>query len=490
MKVLVCIDNNLKMDSRLKRHIKAIAKVVDEVHVLARPNPNHDFGLDIANVTYSFFEIDYSHYSDNEIMKKAMKDLNVYEEIEEICPFINCSDYYAEEIVEAYDEWLSDTMKGGRWQDVLNGTPEQMPLSSAMSYTHIFLLNSVFMAYRASNIKADVILCNDIDTLLCGVVHKKKYGSRLIYDIHDATYDISPGVFPMMYRKMLVKYEYQFSKYPDAVMSVGKHLLRWVKRHYGLKQLCVPMYSCNEEDVLQGVKAKHYSNDTPIRVYFHGAAYAARKLDIMVQALPKVKDIELVFRCDNNEYIQEVKKLAEKIGVKERVHFLEMVPTNEVVIAANKDGDIGIYASIPDGCINWASSFTNKFVEYLGAGLPILTTKAEDQMRIVQKYKCGFILESDSVECMENAFKEIISNRDKLDTMSRNSWKVARTKLNWTSLEQTLVSLILGKNVIKGKLSTLSLMDKHTLREWEKQDLQNAISFDMLVKEKQKEELN
>lgn len=481
MKALVCIDNNLKIDSRLKRHIKAMATVMEEVYVLARPIPNHEFGLDIPNVKFSFFEIDYSQYSDTSIFRKAISDLGVSEEIADVCPFIDYESYYNEDLIKAYDIWLSETMKGDRWQEVLNRIPEEMSLSAAMSYIYIFLLNSAFMAKEACSISADIILCNDVDTLLCGVAHKKKFGSRLVYDIHDATYDISPGVFPLMYSKMLMRYEYKFSTYPDCVMSVGKHLLQWVQRHYGLGQPCVPMYSCNEADDMRNIMPKHYGSNDKIKIYFHGAAYPARKLDVMVQALPAVPEIELVFRCDDNEYIQNVRQLAEVCGVTERVHFLDMVPTKEVARAANRDGDVGIYASVPDGCINWASSFTNKFVEYLGAGLPVLTTKAEDQMQIVKKYNCGFILEDDSVQSMERAFQNIVKNRKKLNKMSKHAWKTARRKLNWSNLESLFLSIILNREtwrIQRGSLRALNINDSRILKEWDKQDAENHAEFE------------
>jgi len=315
-------------------------------------------------------------------------------------------------------------------------------------------------------------------------VHKKKYGSRVIYDIHDATYDISPGVFPLMYSKMLMNYEYKFIQNVDTVLSVGEHLLKWVQLRYGLKQPCIPMYSCNEESVLQGVKSKKYVDNESLKIYYHGLAYPARKLDVMVKALPAVEGIELVFRCDDNEYVQNIKQLAIESGVATRVRFLPMVAPQEVIVAANRDGDIGIYASDPNSCVNWASSFTNKFVEYLGAGLPIITTMAEDQMRIVKENRCGFILENSSVECMEDMYRHVLTNRKRLRGMSRRAWRVARTELNWTKLENRLVDVVLNRNVhrIKGRIPALSRLQKEVVLNWNEEDAKNYVSYDDVLR--------
>ncbi|MEG0180143.1 MAG: hypothetical protein RR654_11375, partial [Oscillospiraceae bacterium] len=55
MKVLVLVGNNLKYDTRVKRHIKAIAERADEVQVIGRPNGDDNFYLQLHNLTHSFF---------------------------------------------------------------------------------------------------------------------------------------------------------------------------------------------------------------------------------------------------------------------------------------------------------------------------------------------------------------------------------------------------------------------------------------------------
>lgn len=487
MEVLVCIDNNLKSDSRLKRHVTAIAKQAVCVSVLTNTCPEDGFGLDIKNVRqvcYQASQYQTGKWLQTTTMEETIQDLGVSKELQQVVPFLSDKremSYYIDEVMDAYASYLSKNMKGGRFADITKRTAQQMEKQPAMSYVVIFLLNSIYMARKALQIPADVVLCNDIDTLLCGVAHKKKYNSRLVYDIHDITCDITAGEFPLLYSEMLMLYEKVLISAADAVIGVGNFILQWARLHYGVKAPCVPVYSCSESQLLTDVYPKKYSQGQPIRIYFHGCAYSVRKLENIVLAAKDMEDIELVFRTDWNEYMENVVKTALENGMQKRLHILPMVPTEDVIRKANADGDIGIYATDPESCVNWKASFTNKFMEYLGAGLPVITTKATDQMDVVAKYKCGFLLDGDSVEDIARVLQEVRNKRHKLEQMSENAWRVGREVFNWQKYEHVFMDVICGRDLKQYQLPDLTFRQKRKQQLWNWED--RILKCDYVCKE-------
>ena len=481
MKVLVCIDNNLQNDARLKRHVSAIAEIAESVHVLARPNPNTKFGLDLPNVSYSFFDYEVDKMVKPKKIRKLLKQLNVYDEICKICPFLNYNEYYDAELMKAYQLYLKKCTESERWKDITGRQAEHMDEQPAMSYVVSFILSSIYMAEMASEIEADVVLCNDVDTLLCGIVHKKKYNSRIVYDIHDVTCDISPNVFPLIYSEMLMYYEKNLIQSVDTVMSVGDYLLSWVQYHYNILVPCVPIYSCGDKKYLQNVECKKFDN-SEIRIYFHGAAYEARNLDVMVQALLEVEGIRLVFRCPLNEYMNGIKKLVTNLKLEHRVDFLDTVRSEDLILSANKDGDVGIYASVPEGCVNWTASFTNKFMEYLGAGLPIITTRTPDQSAVIEKYHCGFILQDDTIESMSKVYKEVLARKDELAIMARNAYKVGHEVFDWDIYKERLKRIITNDNIQDIQLEKICGEKAIDICQWECYEEQNDVKFESFLK--------
>lgn len=472
MKALVCIDNNLQNDSRLKRHVSALAEVYHQVHVLARPIPNHVFGIKKENVLFSFYEERELEYPITSKLRKLLKEWELLEIISFICPIIQSDDYYQLNVMKHFIKDIDEKLQGDRWKEIRERKEEQMELQPAISYVMSFLKNSIFMAEQALQVEADVIICNDVDTLLCGVIHKKKYNSRLIYDIHDITCDLSPNIFPLIYSEILMNYEKELIQYADCVIGVGDYLLNWVRKHYGLFIPCIPIYSCNQEKFLKNVPKKRINIEKNIRLYFHGAAFPARKLENVIYAIKKVEGFDLVIRSEENTYLKGIKEIIKMEHLEHRVLFLELVSTQDILKATNQDGDIGIYVTDPYDCVNWMASFTNKFMEYLGAGLPIITTKAVDQAKIVNQYKCGFILEDDSVDSIERILQYVLCNRDKLNMMANNSWKVGRTIFDWSKYKQYFLGAVQGDISIinQSKLPDLMEYERCIIQIWKNED--------------------
>ncbi len=478
MKALVCIDNNLEKDSRLKRHVTALAEQMDTVYVLARPTPTREPGIKLPNVKFIFCENTDIVYPVTPNIRDIASELGVVGEINEICSLINNDDYYQLDVIEEFRHEQEVLLAGGRWKEIVNRKSEEMPPDKDVSYIVSFLINSLTMAKMAEKIPADVILCNDVDTLLCGVIHKRKHQSRMVYDIQDLMCDISPGLFSILYSQMLMRYENIFINNADMVIGVGNYILEWAQLHYHIKVPCVPIYSCNVKEYSREVSPKYFDEEV-LRIYYHGLAFPARNLENVVRALKNVDGLELVLRCGDSSYIRKVKKLVKELKIEKRVKFYDMVCTEEVLKATNRDGDIGIYATSPEGCVNWMASFTNKFMEYLGAALPIITTNACDQAMVVNKYHCGYILESDSVDSITDVFRKLVVNRKELEQMSQNSYYVANEVFNWDIYKKVFIDAILGNEpeLLERQIAQLSTQSLDILEKWNKEDDDNKEKF-------------
>lgn len=483
MKVLLCIDNNLQYDTRIKRHIMAIAEKVEEVHVLARAIPDKSIHIHAPNIKITFVRTSQKQLLKSKCFYKLAKKYGLYDELKSIYPLLDQAFGIQDEMILEYFNWLSSILKGGRWKEICERKSERMTLYEAHEYIVSFLNNSIEMAIQASWICADVIICNDIDTLLCGVLHKKINHSRIIYDIHDITCDISPGMFPLEYCQMLMLYEKTFIKYANIIMGVGDYLLKWVQFHYKITTLCIPIYSCNKKEDLKYILPKKYS-DHVIRIYFHGLAFEARNLDKIVYAAKNYEQIHLIFRCIDNLYLDKIKRLVLKLGMQDRVKFLSMVETNQILKSCNQDGDIGIYASKATGCVNWAASFTNKFMEYLGAALPVITTDSEDQANIVRKYNCGFVLKDDSVDSIEEIYREILSKRKLLSKFSKNAWQVSKDIFDWDIYKERLLDIVFNNEIRLEEYSIGKLTGEQLqqIQDWEEEDQNNFVPFSINIK--------
>ena len=201
-------------------------------------------------------------------------------------------------------------------------------------------------------------------------------------------------------------------------------------------------------------------------------ANEARNLHLLINAVKDVDGIELVIRTVENEYVSQLREQIRNLGIEKRVKIVDMVSYDEAIKAANLDGDIGIYASSPDNCLNWKYAYTVKFFEYLAAGLPIITADAVNQSAIVKKYDCGFILEDCSVDSIKAAYREVLGKRDELEKKSENSLRATEEVLNWERYEEALKSAFIVNDMTKSSNNTVISLDECI---WRIQDFANKI---------------
>ena len=373
MNILMFISNNLSFDTRVKRHLKTLAPTSDQLTVFLRPIPDESIHLALPNLDYHFFKWVPLPYPASQTLCKNAKEMDVLQDILPACPLLLDDEYYMKNNMVFQQELQDKMIHAKRWEEVLEGIPEEADLLSQIGWVISFMDCTIQWAYEGINYPADVVYCNDIDTLLCGVAHKKKYGSRLIYDEHDIYSDMFPGHFPRMHRNLLALLEYKLLPYVDVLLGVSESEINWIKKTNGVRVQSAVICNCTDSDAVSSFSSK--TPQVPLRVYYHGTIDNSRGVAETIKALALVDDVILVLRCFDCDYLETMKELVKELSLQKRVSFLTPVESTIVAKVAREDGDIGIHACSNIKSIDIEVSLTNKFIEYLTAGLPVINQR-------------------------------------------------------------------------------------------------------------------
>ncbi len=471
MRVLICINNNLKYDTRVKRHASAIARRGHLVHVAACPVPDETFALNEPGVTHSMTSYTPGEHPINGKILNFARKYGLEKIFLESFPILASQAYYYEPEIERYTALLNRYVSGGRWKDITSRCSEEMTLTQAMSYPLCFFERSVQYAADVLEYPADVVLCNDVDTLLAGVVHKMTYHSRLIYDFHDLAADLSENVFPQMYSNVLALFEKKMILYADIVMSVSKSAIMWSRQHYGFLAPAVYMPNCSAYAMDKVSACVKERRDESIRIYYHGMCDPSRGLAELLAAVKVSKRFRLVLRCLPSEYLEELKEMASSMGMEEQVTFLDPVPSEQILYAARRDGDIGFAFCQTGQCLNWRFALQNKFIEYTKAGLAVITSDTAEQGSIIRDYQFGWVLEENSVQGIERVFDRIWKERNSLPELSEKAWECADKLFHWDTYEAALNDLIENGPKARGHYMECAV-DEKLLESWEQEDIQ------------------
>jgi glycosyltransferase involved in cell wall biosynthesis len=150
-------------------------------------------------------------------------------------------------------------------------------------------------------------------------------------------------------------------------------------------------------------------------------------MDIIVRAADILKtrrEIRFEF-FGNGPTRDSVMKLAQELGLG-NVHFHDPVPKRDVpglLAAAN----VALMCLFRSPLIH--IYFENKFIDYMGAGKPILAAMEGEQAEIIRRHRTGRIVQTFDFEGLGRLVNEASDNFSAFAEMGENGRKLVREKL-------------------------------------------------------------
>jgi len=291
--------------------------------------------------------------------------------------------------------------------------------------------------------KPDIVHCNDLDTLLVGVLAKIRYGCRLVYDAHEFYPHSDPSgrwldiSFFAMIERLLIRRA-------DAVVTVNRLLAEAIREAYGLLNVHVVANAepwngpyakpvCAEMDRLASGRCKFL---------FQGRFTPGRGIDELITAWAKadITRAALFLRGPDNMWRRRAIMLAAELHLLNRsVYFLDAV-TEDQLISAATEADVGIIPYLPL-LINDQLSCPNKLSQYLHAGLMVVANNLPFVRSVVTEAQAGLIYDSTRPDSLINVVNRIVDDPELLRRSKENALRFARERFNWQNEGEKLYVL-------------------------------------------------
>jgi glycosyltransferase involved in cell wall biosynthesis len=269
--------------------------------------------------------------------------------------------------------------------------------------------NAVRYAYKYW--RPDIVVANDAVTLRAAVEIKALLGIPLVYDAHEL-YSYQPGI-PHQKAKELFREERQLLSYVDELVVINKQQGQIMERDLDVKSWTAcsnatpwpPRFDINKRyDWIRDEAAIPLNHKI---ILFQGGINVQRRIDLLLKGLAAVrrKDIHLVFLTFGSE-IPQFKAMAEDLGIGDRVHFLDIVPWDEVLFwAASADAGIMPYQATDQ---NTTISSPNKMYEFIMAGTPMIgSSELINVRRVVETENFGVLVPFRSSQDYTAAIEEM-----------------------------------------------------------------------------------
>ncbi|MBL7904460.1 MAG: glycosyltransferase [Bacteroidales bacterium] len=291
-----------------------------------------------------------------------------------------------------------------------------------------------FLLFR----KTDLLVSNDLDTLLPNfLVHRLK-GVALVYDSHEFYTETPELVNRPRVQRIWERIEGMIFPKLHDVFTVNESIARLYSEKYGITP-----------KVVRNIPATFASDEPKSRaalglppdkyiVLMQGAGInIQRGAEEAIEAIQLVDDAVLLI-IGAGDVIGQLKQQAASPALVDKVIFLPKMPYPELM-QHTRAADIGLTLD-KDTNINYRYSLPNKLFDYIHAGIPVLASRLPEVSRIVEGYDIGLVTDSHQPEILAGLINTMLH-----DEASRSRWKdnlrTAARELNWENEENVLKSV-------------------------------------------------
>jgi glycosyltransferase involved in cell wall biosynthesis len=360
---------------------------------------------------------------------------------------------------QSFDAIMSRTTLGARWRSVV---PE------VVDYEHA--LGPVL-----DELRPDVIHAHDMQVV--GIAAKASARARhagrqvpWIYDAHEYVPGLSQygGRTPRVIAAW-ANLEREYIGSASHVITVSPAIADALREKYGLaKRPAVVLNTPISDPPGAGRPSVRVAvglpDEIPLVVY-SGVVQHARGVHTAVEAMTILPEAHLVVVCvphNDTWAVRQIRPLPEKLGVSDRVHFINPVPPGEV-IEFLRSADVGLLPILHFPSHEMA--LANKLFEYLNAGIPVVVSDCRTQAEFVQEHGVGEVFPAEDVKAMVAAIRRV------LDDYPRYANNVADPALldrySWARQEEVLrgvYSEVIGRKLTwtenRGVGQLLDLMER------------------------------
>ena len=236
------------------------------------------------------------------------------------------------------------------------------------------------------------------------------------------------GLRGALRRRMVIGQQAEFLPDADAVVTVSDTLANRLATNHRLRELPTvvlnspwpgPSTTSPSLRALTGL-----GRDVPLLVYAGGCA-PQRGVANVIEALVRLDDVHLALVCASADPdAAALLAQAEALKVAERVHRVDYVPADQVVPLL-RGADVGLVPLLHRP--NHEISLVTKYLEYLHAGLPVVTSDVREMAAFTSEHELGAVYPAGDVDGLAGGVRRVLADRVRVSARVARSPAVAET---------------------------------------------------------------
>ena len=322
------------------------------------------------------------------------------------------------------------------------------PLGTKVPAPLNWVATMVCWAHCARKLQPAVISGHDIVALTIGwmstVGTPKSRKPRLVYDSHELELGRNEkrSKLQLFFLKQLEGF---LMKRCAFSIMVNDAIADEVQKIHGLKQRPIVVRSTPnrwtvEPEVCREVRSRLLGAMQAPRemlLMYHGGVMKGRGVEMLLQEVQHNPQVcAVILGNGQQDYMEQLKAMAESLGVTDRVLFHPAVPLEELWKYAGA-ADVGMILA-PAIVANHLYSLPNKFFENIQSETPVICPSYPAMRPIVEQYGIGLTCDPTDLEDIDRCVEKMRTDRD-FYAQCKENLKKAKENLCWEKEKKVLM---------------------------------------------------
>jgi glycosyltransferase involved in cell wall biosynthesis len=317
-----------------------------------------------------------------------------------------------------------------------------------LEYLIFTFLSSVLISYLGIKYRFKIVHVHTLpDSLVFAAVFNKLFGAKLILDLHEVFPELFIARKPELedsFRVKILKFSERISIiFADVLITIHDNAKEiFIKRNKGIEnKIHVIMNGVDPSEFKESV----YEPSGKFVIIYNGTINKILNLTMVVEAVSSLKnkmdskDFErIIFRLyGDGPSVDEILKLAETLGVKDKVEYMGFIPPPQMRKEVLKSNVLilpplkNIYSDL---------FYTIKLVEMIYLKIPVIATRLNTYKRYYSEESL-FYFDSGNLDQLIEKIEEVYYNKELVAKKVNNAYE-DYMKVNWEIMKSRYLKII------------------------------------------------
>ena len=305
--------------------------------------------------------------------------------------------------------------------------------SGALFYANYNIRLFWFLLFK----RCDILVANDLDTLLpCYLISRIKR-IPLIYDTHEYFCGMPELANRPFIRSIWKGIERFIFPKLDLVMTVNDSVAKLYQNDYNKELLVIKNYPLTTDQLQLKSKKELGLPENKGIILYQGAVNVNRGLEEAVKAMHWVEDAVLIIIGGGNA-LNELKKVVNAVDHSDKIVLTGWLPFEELA-HYTRHADVGL-AIEKDNSLNYKYSLSNKVFDYIHSELPFLSSRLIENEQVLTQWNIGALIDNHNPRHIAEKLTAMLNDESQREAWAENL-KKAKIFCNWERQESLLLEL-------------------------------------------------